>query len=473
MANKVSFSFVAVDKFSAIARNLNRKIQGVRKNVRGMSKETKQAAKDLRSVGGAAKSASLKMTALSAILVGLGIGAVAQSAKFEQLGVAFEVMTGSAEKGKRLLKELTKFSAETPFQLEEIAQSAKTLLAFGISTEDVTEEVRRLGDLAAGTGKPLSEFALIFGKIKAKGKVTGEELQQLAEKGINLREALGRKFNLTAIQVEKEISKGNITFEHTRDVIREMTSEGGAFFELMKKQSKTTAGLWSTLKDNVGLAAKEIGDVLVQQLDLKNVMAGVIAKVEAFTAGFKDFAKAHPTIVKTGLLILGLVAVIGPLLIAIGTLITFVATIKIALAALGVTFGAIALPVLGVVAAVGLLIAAGVMLMKNWREIKLFFTLLGGDIAEIVSGIKAAVSGMIATVQAKIEGIKTTVANFFSTGAIGATLEFLGLDVGGSKNQTDINVNLNAPKGVVKSVKTETSGDDAGLNLGMNMAEAL
>lgn len=434
-----------------------------------MNKETKETIKDLKTMGRTVRGVGVKMSAFSAILVGLGIGAVAQSAKFEQLGVSLEVLTGSAARGQKLLKELTKFAAETPFQLEGIVESAKTLLAFGIETDNISDTLRRLGDLAAGTGKPLSEFALIFGKIKAKGKITGEELQQLAEKGINLREALGKKFNMNALQVEKAISKGQVTFEHVRDVIVQMTSEGGRFFDMMAKQSRTTSGLWSTLKDNIALAAREIGDVLKVQFKIDDVMKGLIGRLSAFTEGFKEWVRMHPLLFKVALAVTVFAAAVGPLLLMIGTLITLAGTVQFALAALGLTFGAVALPVLAVVAAVGLLITAGVMLALAWNDIKLFFKLLGNDLLEFVGKIGASVGAFVTGVRERFESLRSAITDFFTTGTIGTVLEFVGVTSGaGGASQTDINVVVRSQEGTVESASAVTSGD-SGVNVGLNM----
>ena len=72
-----------------------------------------------------------------------GIGkAVKEFAKFEQAEVAFESLLGSAEKAKDLMEDLSKFTAKTPFRFEDVAQSTRTLLSFGVEAENLNDKLQ-------------------------------------------------------------------------------------------------------------------------------------------------------------------------------------------------------------------------------------------------------------------------------------------------------------------------------------------
>ncbi|MEZ5951188.1 MAG: tape measure protein [Planctomycetaceae bacterium] len=108
------------------------------------------------------------------------------AAAAEQTAVSFSVLTGSVEQGNKTLGELRQFAASTPFQFPEIADSAKKLIAFGISSDEVTGELRKLGDVSAGLGIPMNELADMYGKARVSGRLFGEDLNQWAGRGVNL-----------------------------------------------------------------------------------------------------------------------------------------------------------------------------------------------------------------------------------------------------------------------------------------------
>src|SRR5690606_4374533 len=75
---------------------------------------------------------------------------LAIASDIEQASIAFEVMTGSAENGKRMLGDLRQFAASAPITLSGAQSAARTLLAFGVSSEKVMPSLRKLGDISAG-----------------------------------------------------------------------------------------------------------------------------------------------------------------------------------------------------------------------------------------------------------------------------------------------------------------------------------
>lgn len=79
-------------------------------------------------------------------VAGIGIGITLQSwvsdiisvrGEFQQLETAFTTMLGSAQKAQALMQQITDTAATTPFDLKGVAQSAKQLLAYGESADNV------------------------------------------------------------------------------------------------------------------------------------------------------------------------------------------------------------------------------------------------------------------------------------------------------------------------------------------------
>ena len=212
------------------------------------------------------KSSVMKLKAGYLILAGIVGGVmvkalssfIKKASDFEQLNVAFKTMLGSATKAKKVLKDLEKFSIVTPNTIDQVNRAGKTLLAMGVSADDLIPTLRKIGDIAAGTGKDFNELALIFAKAKTQGTLFAEDLNQLAESGIDIFKILADQMNVTTSEVKKMASEGKIKFSNLEQAFTSLSGKGGKFFDLMKEQSKTFSGRLSTLQGNLSLLSRAI-----------------------------------------------------------------------------------------------------------------------------------------------------------------------------------------------------------------------
>ncbi len=177
---------------------------------------------------------------------------------FEQLQISFETMLGSAEKARNLLEEITKFAIETPFELKDVAKGAKALLAFGIAQEKIIPTLKSLGDVAAGLSVPIERLILNFGQVKTQSKLTGRELRDFAIAGVPLLDELAKVMGKTTTEVQDLVSKGAVGFPIVEQAFKNMSSEGGKFFDLMQKQTASTGGQISNLRDVVALLENDL-----------------------------------------------------------------------------------------------------------------------------------------------------------------------------------------------------------------------
>ena len=132
-------------------------------------------------IAGLAKNAALAIGAT----LGAGLTAIVKSgAELQTLEVGFRSIMGSAEGAAKMVDKLNKFTASTPFRLEEVARSGRNLLAVGVGVKDVNDKLRMLGDIAAASGNSISDISAAFAKVQAKGKVELENLNQLSDRSI-------------------------------------------------------------------------------------------------------------------------------------------------------------------------------------------------------------------------------------------------------------------------------------------------
>jgi hypothetical protein len=106
---------------------------------------------------------------------------IAVRSQFQQLEIAFGTMLKSKEKANELMAQMTDLAAKTPFGLQEVSEGAKRLLAFQVPAEEVTETLRRMGDVAAGLGVPMGQLIHVYGQVKAQGKLMTNDLYQFME----------------------------------------------------------------------------------------------------------------------------------------------------------------------------------------------------------------------------------------------------------------------------------------------------
>lgn len=245
-----------VIEFDGDIRDLKAKLSSSDKQV---SRLNKSAAKLKTSLAGAGKLAAVGFGALTAALA----GAVNEAAKFETITTQFETLTGSAEQATKTVKELQDFTAKTPFQFESVSTAARQLLSFGVSVDNVGEKLQAIGDVSSASGKDISELSVIFGQIRAQGKLTGERLNQLVEAAVPIGPALAKTMGVAEKSIRSLVSKGEVDFATFEKAFISLSQKGGFAFEGMIKQSKTLSGLISTVKDNVSLFAADIGKQLL------------------------------------------------------------------------------------------------------------------------------------------------------------------------------------------------------------------
>lgn len=210
------------------------------------------------------------------------------AAEAEQAQVAFGTLLKSDEVAKQVLGDLQAFAAATPFEMADLRAGAQNLLAFGVSSGDLMSKMQMLGDIAAGTGKPIGDFAQIFGKVKATGKVSLETLNQLAERGVPIYSALADQMGVNREQMLKMISAGKVGFPDLDAALASTTAAGGVFAGGMLRQSTTVNGLISTLKDNVGMAFQELSTILMDAFDFKGILQAGISFAERAKGWFTD-----------------------------------------------------------------------------------------------------------------------------------------------------------------------------------------
>lgn len=291
----------------------------------------------------------------------LGLASVKAAGQMEQTRIAFTTLLKDGEKAKSFLSELEKFAASTPFELPGVLDASKRLLAFGFSAEQVIPILTAVGDSAAALGigeEGIQRLTLAIGQMQAKGKVSAEEMLQLAEAGVPAWEMLANKIGTDIPTAMDKASKGQISAaEGIQAVISGMNSKFGG---MMEQQAQTVNGIMSNIQDSVGQTMVVIGDELIEAFDIKGALKGAQDAIGEFadkvkTMGLSNAIRDLP-VWFTGSMAVIAGAIMG---VAIPAIVALVGTLY----TLGVGAGIISAPFIAAGAVIG---GVAYAIFENW-----------------------------------------------------------------------------------------------------------
>lgn len=228
--------------------------------------------------------------------------------EFQQLEIAFKTMLGSAGQADVLMSQLIKTAATTPFNLTDIGQAAKQLLAYGVAANDVNDTLIRLGDIAAGLSIPINDLAYLYGTTMVQGRLYTADLNQFLGRGIPLMESLAEQLGVAENQVRALVEEGKVGFPEVKKAIEDLTNEGGKFGGLMEARSKTITGQISNIEDSIDTMFNAIGQsqegiintslglvsTLIENWEtVGNILLTIIATYGAYKAAVIAVAAAH------------------------------------------------------------------------------------------------------------------------------------------------------------------------------------
>ena len=186
--------------------------------------------------------------------------------EFELQQVAIRAIIRDKEAADKIFGQVKSLAVESPFQFKDLIRDTKQLAAFSIETDKLFDTTKRLADISAGLGVDMGRIVLAYGQVKAATVLRGQELRQFTEAGIPLVDKLAEKFSklegktVSAGDVFERISNRMVSFKDVDEIFKDLTSSGGMFFDMQKKQADTLYGKISNLKDAYQLMLNDIGE---------------------------------------------------------------------------------------------------------------------------------------------------------------------------------------------------------------------
>ncbi|WP_308284946.1 tape measure protein [Prevotella sp.] len=252
-----------------------RAFKGVQDGVAQTAKVVEQQGQSIENVFSRIKSvASVAFAGFTAKEIISTLGTV--RGEFQQFEIAFETMLGSGQKAKGMISDLANLAATTPFDMKGVVNGAKQLLAYGFAANEITDTMRRLGDVSAGLGLNLQDLTWLYGTTMVQGRLFTRDLMQFTGRGIPLTEELAKQFGVTKDKVSELVTAGKVGFPEVKKAIESLTNEGGKFGGLMEKQSHSITGQVSNIKDTIEMAINDLG---TQTEGLMNDALDITSKV--------------------------------------------------------------------------------------------------------------------------------------------------------------------------------------------------
>lgn len=373
------------------------KIDGLRKEIDSAQKILKQkfGSKGL----GISESSLEVLGGLGLAIAGIGTALVKAAADMEQTRKAFTTLLKDATLAKDFLAELETFAANTPFELPGLLQASKKMLAFGFTAQQVIPVLTAVGDSAAALGMGqdgIDRLTIAIGQMQAKGKVSAEEMLQLAEAGVPAWQMLADAMGTSIPQAMKMAEKGTIdSATGIQAIISGMNSKFGG---MMQEQSSTINGMLSNIQDSIGQTMVVIGDEITEGLDLKPALKEAQDDLTDFAAKVKSsgIAEAIRDTVPpaAGATIAAFAAVLT------ATAIPAMAKLGLSAASAAAAFAGITGPIALAAAGIG---AAAYLIWDNWEWV-------GEQWDDLCWSIELAAGRMAAGVKTVIVGVVSNIA---------------------------------------------------------------
>lgn len=213
--------------------------------------------------------------------------------EFETQQVALRSIVGNLTEADMIYDKIKAFSVKSPFEFKDLAAYTKQLAAFSFPANELFDTMKMLADVSAGLGVSMDRIILAYGQVRSAAYLRGQEVRQFTEAGIPILEELQKQIKETEGKlvsigdVFNRISSRQIPFEMVEQAFRNMTSEGGKFYNMQEVLAGTLQGKISNLRDAYNLMLSEIGN------DNKGLLTGA---VDGITGLMQNYEKVIGTL---------------------------------------------------------------------------------------------------------------------------------------------------------------------------------
>ncbi|MCC8185012.1 tape measure protein [Cloacibacillus porcorum] len=230
-----------------------------------------------------------KLKYLGVGIAALGAKAVKMASDFEMTKRSMTALVGNADVAAAHLRDLEKFAATTPFEFTGLVEASKRMQAYGADVDSVIPMLENLGDAAMALGLKsdgLDRMTLAVGQIMAKGKLSAEEMRQLAETGLPAWQIMSEKMGISVAELMDRSKKGAVSSKAALDALFSGMSE--RYSGMMKAVAGEIPQQFSNMKDIISSIMRELGSEISDALDLKSRLSKTTEWLNKFAEAAKS-----------------------------------------------------------------------------------------------------------------------------------------------------------------------------------------
>lgn len=196
----------------------------------------------------------------------------------EQQRLSIGAILGDVEQANTLFGQIKALAVKSPFGVVELDRMSKQLTAYGFEYKELYDWTKRLADISAATGTDVSRLALALGHVRSEDALSGYTLRQFSMANVPLLQMLSKNLGISTKEVREKVKKKEVSYDDVKAILRELTDEGGMFYNAQEVMSQALNAKFKNLHDAFDIMYGEIaesgvGDVLKKLAETLTSMA--------------------------------------------------------------------------------------------------------------------------------------------------------------------------------------------------------
>lgn len=165
-----------------------------------------------------------------------------------------------------LFEQIKTQALKSPFGVVELDAMTKQLSAYGFQYNELFEMTNRLANISAATGTSVDRLALALGHVRSEAALSGYTLRQFSMANIPLAKKLSEHLSevekrfVSVAEVRQRVRKKEIGYEDVVNVLKELTDEGGMFYNAQEIMSQSVKARFKNLRDAFDIMYGEIAE---------------------------------------------------------------------------------------------------------------------------------------------------------------------------------------------------------------------
>ena len=211
-------------------------------------------------------------------------------AQMELQQTALRAILQDKDEADKVFSQVQKLAMQSPFTIQQMTTFTKQLAAYRVESEKLVDTTKMLADVSAGLGVDMGRLILAYGQVKSANYLRATEVRQFTEAGLNISGELAKYFSeiqgkmVSVGDVMEMITKRMVRFGDVEEVFKRITSAGGLFYDMQKKQSETLWGQLQRIKDALTIMFNEIGT------DKEGIIIGVVTAIRDLIKNWRVMA---------------------------------------------------------------------------------------------------------------------------------------------------------------------------------------